>query len=95
MQTLMDSATGTYTVTTQSSTYVIDLDAMVVRRTPNALPDAATMRRDHETLPLLALSECTVGRGLAIFVYLGIDGVPWTFRASTEVRSIKPSMELL
>jgi len=90
LRTLMDTATGSFAVTTESSTYVIDLDAMTVSRSPGSGPsEVATMRRDGETLTLLVLAECTVGRALAIFVDLGIDGVPWTFRASTDVRSIE------
>jgi hypothetical protein len=87
----MDTATGRYVVTTASSSYDIDLDLMLAKRNPG-LHDhrVAAMRHDGATLPLLALAECTVGRPLAMFIYLAIPKVPWTLRVSTDVRFIEP-----
>jgi hypothetical protein len=90
VQTLMDTATGSYVVTTQSSTYVVDLDAMVVSRSPGQHTwVVTTMRKDGAELPLLFLDDCTVGRPLTMIVDLEIPGCPWTLRAATAVQSIQ------
>ena len=89
MYTLMDTPTGVYRVTTESSTYVVDLDLMIVTRIPGVHNrEVATMRHDGQPMRLLGLDDCTVGRSLVMFVDLRIPGVPWTLRVSTAVRSI-------
>jgi len=92
MQTLMDTASGAFYVTTVSSTYAFDLDLMIVRRRPDVHAHEVTaMRSDGEPIALLLLDDCTVGRPMVMIVDLKLPGIPWTLRASTEVTSIEPS----
>jgi hypothetical protein len=90
VHTLMDTPTGVFTVTTESSTYVVDLDLMIVTRIPGVHDrEVATMRHDGQPMRLLGLDDCTVGRSLIMFVDLRIPGIPWTLRASTPVHLIE------
>lgn len=89
MESLMDSTTGAYRVTTSASTYLIDLDRMVIRRSPRTEnPDGSLLRRDEELITLLRLAECTVGRQMLLYIDLHVLGVPYTARGSTPVVSI-------
>jgi hypothetical protein len=91
MRSLMDSASGVFVVATRSSTYIIDLDYWSVSRLPGHHPhEVASMRRDGDSLPLLHIEECTVGRCLLLIVDLSLPDAAWTLRASTPVRSIAP-----
>jgi aminoglycoside phosphotransferase (APT) family kinase protein len=61
LMTLMGSAQGAYRITTTAPTYLIDLDRMVLRRSPRTEDsDGSLLRRDHELITLLAITECTV-----------------------------------
>lgn len=87
----MDSTIGAYRVATQSSTYEIDLDRMVLRRLPRtANPEGSLLRRDDELIMLLAIDDCTVGRRMSLRINLNVAGVDFTARQSTEVVSIEP-----
>jgi hypothetical protein len=89
MDTLMDTPFGRFLVTTQSTTYLVDLDEMLVSRFPGAHElEVADLRFDNQALVLLGIHDCTVGREFTMFVDLGIPRVPWTLRRSTLVRSI-------
>lgn len=86
----MDSTTGAYRVITRASTYVIDLDRRVIRRTPRTGDaDGSLLRRDDELVMLIEIIECTVGRRLVMLLDLHVLGVPATARASTTVMSIE------
>lgn len=86
----MDSTGGAYRVVTQSSTYEIDLDRMVLRRLPRtANPDGSLLRRDDELVMLLAIDECTVGRRMSVRINLNVLGVGVTTRMATDVLSIE------
>jgi len=90
MDTLLDSAHGEYEVTTTASTYQIDLDQMVFRRIPRATdPDSAELRRDHETVNLISVVDCTVGRSMALIIDLHVPGVAFTSRVTTPVIAIE------
>jgi hypothetical protein len=90
MQSLMDTGSGAYRVTTLSSTYEIDLDRMVLRRAPRTgNPDGSLLRRDDELVMLLGIDECTVGRRMRLRINLNVLGVDFTTRNSTEVVSIE------
>lgn len=90
MQSLMDVATGAYEVTTTASTYRIDLDRLIIRRSPRTGdPDGSLLRRDEELITLLEVLECSVGRPMALMIDLHVAGVPYTARISTPVISIE------
>jgi hypothetical protein len=88
---------GVWQVTTETSTYVIDLDAGHCVRVPDAglgqvpgMPPAqvAAMRRDHEPISLVAVVKAEVGHPLLMVLDVRRDGVP-TVRRSTVVRQIR------
>lgn len=91
MESLMDSVVGAYQVITQASTYVVDLDRMVIRRTPRTHHDGGSLlRRDEELVMLVELLECTVGKRMELLLNLHVYGVPGTMRFSTRVVAIDP-----
>lgn len=90
-------SSGLWQVTTETSTYVIDLDAGHCIRVPDAglgqvpeLPPAkvAAMRRDQEPIALMAVPRAEVGQPLVLVLNLRGDGVV-TVRQSTIVRDIR------
>jgi hypothetical protein len=89
--------TGQWQVTTETSLYLVDLDAQSVTRVPDAgagtppglSPVAiASLRRDHEPVTLIELIECQLDRPLRMLLDLRRDGVP-TLRVSTHVRELR------
>lgn len=91
-------AAGRWQVTTETSTYVIDLDAQTCIRVPDAglgslhgLPPAqnAALRRDHEPVCLASVTAAVVGTPLILLLDVRGDGV-LTLRRSTCVRQIRP-----
>lgn len=89
--------TGQWQVTTETSLYLIDLDAKVVTRVPDAgagrLPGASpvaisSLRRDHEAVCLVELMDCELDRPLRMLLDMRGDGVP-TLRVSTHVRELR------
>ncbi|MFD1210735.1 hypothetical protein ACFQ36_01600 [Arthrobacter sp. GCM10027362] len=96
---LTDREEGLWRVTTASGTvYVLDLTPG--RRTLTRLPGrdrpqagyaripAADLRRDGETLPLLAIGQLQLGRPGALVIDVRRDGIP-TVRGTTPVVSIE------
>ena len=91
IDSLMDSVSGAYQVTTQASTYVVDLDRMVIRRTPRTHYEGGSLlRRDEELVMLVELLECSVGKRMELLLNLHVYGVPGTARFSTTVVAIDP-----
>lgn len=87
----MDSVAAAYQVTPQASTYVVDLDRMVILRTPRTQHDGGSLlRRDEELVMLVELLECTVGKRMELLLNLHVYGVPGTARFSTRVVAIDP-----
>lgn len=89
--------TGKWQVTTETSLYLVDLDAHLVTRVPDAgagtspglSPVAiASLRRDHEPVTLIELIECQLHRPLRMLLDVRRDGVP-TLRVSTHVRDLR------
>lgn len=88
---------GRWQVTTETSVYLLDLDADRVIRVPDAgagppaglAPAAiASLRRDHESVPLIELLSCAVGEPMRLIIDLRRDGVS-TLRTTTIVRHLR------
>jgi hypothetical protein len=88
---------GQWQVATETSLYLIDIDRRLVTRVPDAgdgtmpgLPPVAiaSLRRDHEPLPLIELVECELGKPLRMLIDVRRDGVP-TLRVSTHIRELR------
>jgi hypothetical protein len=79
-------ATGRWRVSTESSTYLLDLDAGVATRSPAGAAVPA-MRRDHEPVRLHSVALAEVGAPLALVLDGGGNGA-LTLRRSTPVREI-------
>jgi hypothetical protein len=86
---------GKFQIATETSLYLVDLDAGAVTRVPDAgagsvdgspLPVSA-LRRDHESIPLIGIQEPALGEPLVLLLNVRGDGIP-TFRRTTYVRSI-------
>lgn len=81
-------------VITQASRYLLDLHACTVTRrnldvrelAPGAVH--AQLRRDTETMTLLAVPDCRVGRPMFLLLALERGGRIGTVRVTTDVRSI-------
>jgi hypothetical protein len=95
--TMPTPRTGRWQVTTETSLYLVDLDAHLVTRVPDAgagtppglSPVAiASLRRDHEPVTLIELIECQLDRPLRMLLDVRRDGVP-TLRVSTHVRELR------
>lgn len=84
-------ATGVWAVSTETATYLVDLDGRTLQRTPaQEAPEGtsvSTLRRDTEVLPLLELGRCAVGWPMTLIVDVRGDGVA-TLRRTTIVREI-------
>lgn len=90
-------AAGVWQVTTETSVYLLDLDASLATRVPDAgagspagvtaLP-IASLRRDHEQVSLIKLVSCTVGQPMCMMLDLRRDGVA-TLRTTTTVRQLR------
>ncbi len=88
--------TGVWQVSTETSVYLLDLDASRVTRVPDAgagpppgltaLP-ISSLRRDHESVPLLELISCAVGRPMRMLIDVRRDGIG-TLRTTTVVRQL-------
>jgi len=90
LDTLMDVATGIYVAVTRTAAYFIDLDGMQMMRVPRILDRGAYyMRRDGEWVELLAVADCTVGRGLVLVLDLQLEtGAITTRGPSSDVETI-------
>jgi len=82
-------ATGRWAITTEASTYVVDLDQRTVVRRP-VWTDAAELRRDGDAHPLLELVACVVGAPMRLSIDLGVadPGCAGTLRITTHVTGI-------
>jgi hypothetical protein len=95
---LTQDMTGTYSVRTFSGTaYLVCLDEPrhVIRLAADMAPvgdyaaiETATLRRDGEELPLIALGTVEVGRRGELVLDVRRDGIA-TYRQSTPVLSIR------
>jgi hypothetical protein len=91
MDTLNGTDSGRFLVVTSSeSRYLIDLDDSTMRRFPamDMAVDRA-LRRDGQSVEVVALKECTVGRPMVLLINLRVPGVLLTTRPTTDVRSIE------
>ena len=88
---------GRWQVTTETSTYVIDLDAGSCTRVPDAglgtvrgLRPAqnSVLRRDHEAVRLASVIKAEVGEPMILVLHVRRDDV-LTVRQSTLVRQIR------
>lgn len=94
---------GRWLITTESSTHLLDLDAMTIVRTPDAgsgaidgtgtPPKAASLRRDTEPVDVLSVERITLGSRARLWLDVRRDGVP-TLRTTTIVTSIDPAPEV-
>jgi hypothetical protein len=84
-------------VTTETSVYLLELDLKQVTRVPDAgagpppgfsPAPIASLRRDHESAPLLELITCTVGEPMRMLIDIRRDGVS-TLRTTTVVRHLR------
>jgi hypothetical protein len=94
---MAEPKSGRWQVTTEASLYLIDLDAQSVTRIPDAgagtLPGEtpvamASLRRDHQPIPLLELIQCELGKPLRMLLDIRCDGIA-TLRVSTLVRELR------
>lgn len=88
---------GRWQVTTETSVYLLELDLKQVTRVPDAgagppsgfSPAAiASLRRDHEPVPLLKLITCAVDEPMRMLIDVRRDGV-CTLRTTTVVRHLR------
>ncbi|WP_159601505.1 hypothetical protein [Agromyces humi] len=87
MNTLTDTDTGLALITTETgSKYLIDLDARTVRRNPSSLIDG--LAGDKKDLPLLAITNCTIGEPLQLSIGPADRAIT---RRTTRVVSIVPA----
>lgn len=83
-------------VITQASRYLLDLHGCTVTRhnldVRDLAPGAvhAQLRRDAETMTLLAVPDCRVGRPMFLLLALEPGSRIGTVRVTTDVRSITP-----
>jgi hypothetical protein len=89
--TLMDSVSGTFVVTTLTSTYLINLDlrAVVTILGDDPVTPATIMGRDRELVDLIEINECTVGRPMVLLVDVQALGVSATRRVTSPVIRIQ------
>jgi hypothetical protein len=86
MEVLMDTTTGCYVVTTESSSrYWIDLDRHLLRRVSSTVPRRLRLRRDGEVIDLVEVVDCRLGKPMVLLIDLGLPGVWFTTRRSTAV----------
>jgi hypothetical protein len=80
---------GRWRVTTETSTYLLDLDAGLATRAPTtrAAGGIPAMRRDNEPVRLHSVALAEVGEPLVLVLDAGGNGA-LTLRRSTPVRSI-------
>lgn len=92
MRTLNGETAGRYFVSTESgSVYLVDLDRLMMSRLP-AMDMSAdrSLRRDGQSVDLISLVECSIGRPMNLIIDLHVPGVMRTTRRSTDVTAIEP-----
>lgn len=91
MTSLITERSGRWLVQTETSAYVLDLDAMTCLRYPgmggNSDPvyPTAKLRRDAEPVPLLSVDRLELGESMVLSLGIRGDGIP-TQRTTTPVR---------
>ena len=84
MDQLTDSSTGCYAIVTASgSTFYLDMDARTFEREPGE-PDLV-LRRDRETVRLVALTSCEIGMPMSLVIDLHARNVFATTRITMPV----------
>jgi hypothetical protein len=84
LRSLTDISTGCFAVLTLSgSIYTVDFDRRVFQR-GTASPDH-DLRRDGDSIRLIALISCEVGESMKLTIDLDIPGVDYTSRTITPV----------
>ena len=87
IKALSDSGTGQYEIVTHSGArYLLNLNARTFRRLQQGM--AGDLRRDGDSVHLLALEQCRVGARMELLIDLEVPGVDYTRRSSTMVMQI-------
>jgi len=90
-----DVTTGSWLVRTQTSSYLLDLDARTATRIPGDedvvgdVWETVRLRSDAVPLPLISLIRCNVGESMRMVIDVVGDGVTATLRDTTPVISIE------
>ena len=93
----MSPTHGVWQVTTETSTYLLDLDGQRIIRVPDTGAGSqggegqirvAALRRDHESIPLLRLISCEIGAPMQMLLDVRGDGVA-TLRTTTIIRELR------
>ena len=88
VHSLLDAVSGSFVVLTATgSRYLVDLDANTLTRLPFDDDEVSVMRRDGESVRLVAIRDLTVGRPGELLVFLGI-GLFLTTRVTSTVVEI-------
>lgn len=84
---LTDEDVGRWRISTESTTYVLDLDARTSTRLRRADDAAVDLRRDGDAIPLARLIACQRGAPAVLLLDVRGDGVQ-TVRTTTPVQRI-------
>ncbi|MGB3303127.1 hypothetical protein [Gordonia sp. (in: high G+C Gram-positive bacteria)] len=90
-----DTDEGVWTVITQTSTYLLDFDAMTLLRAPGVGRsddhrwEVSELRRDSQDIPLLGVKECRVGGPAQFWVHAADEPDVRTWRVTTPVVEIE------
>jgi len=81
-----DEATGRFLVTTASgSGYLLDLDRRTLSRITRPGHPNHPLRRDGETIYLVEIVRCELGKPMLLLIDLELPGIVITSRISTTV----------
>ncbi|MFT4086278.1 MAG: hypothetical protein QM658_03845 [Gordonia sp. (in: high G+C Gram-positive bacteria)] len=89
------SVEGVFTVTTHTSTYLLDLGEMTLLRAPGVgrsdddAWEVSELRRDSQDIPLLGVKACEVGKPAQFWVSAADDPDVRTWRITTPVVEIE------
>lgn len=90
-----DARSGVWTVTTRTSTYLVDLDEKTLLRAPGVgrsdeeTWEVAELRKDSQDIPLLSIRSCAVGEPAQFWVQSVDDPQIRTWRVTTPVVEIE------
>lgn len=83
--------TGVWAVSTETATYIVNLDEKTLQRTPaQDAPEGTSvsqLRKDTKAVPLLQLEKCVVGEPMTALIDVRGDGVS-TVRRTTIVQQV-------
>lgn len=86
MLSVDDTATGRFLVRTASgSGYLLDLDRRVISRTTSPGHVNQRLRRDGETISLVEILRCELGKPMLLLLDLELPNIIVTSRKSTTV----------